>query len=182
MVFEQQALAPGPGTLAKPPLDGYEFLKSLDRRQRPSVFLLTMGRKPREGFQVQRGEFSPLVKPGNGDEMKAENGPIRDPAGQRPVDVLQKFVDVFAGKGWLNQGLRILYQERRYRVFCSEEEFIAQRINDNCGVSWGFPCWTVCMVTLDQIIEDSRMSGFPSMEPGVHDWLRCLAGGDFKIL
>jgi len=114
--------------------------------------------------------------------MKAENGPMGDPAGQRPEDLLRQFVDVFAGKGWLNQGLRIIHQEKRYRVFCSEEEFIAQRINDNCGLSWGFPCWTVCMVTPDQIIEDSRMSGFPSMEPGVHDWLRCLAKGDFKIL
>jgi len=114
--------------------------------------------------------------------MKAENGPIRDPAEQRPVDVLQKFVDVFAGKGLLNKGLRILHREGRYRVFCSETEFIAQRINDNCGVSWGFPCWAVCIVTQDQIIEDSHMSGFASMEPGVHDWLRCIAGGDFQLL
>jgi len=115
--------------------------------------------------------------------MKAENGPMGgDPAGQRPEDLLRQFVGVFAGKGWLNQGLRIIHREKRYRVFCSEEEFIAQRINDHCGLSWGFPCWTVCMITPDQIIEDSPMSGFPSMEPGVHDWLRCLAEGDFKIL
>jgi len=144
--------------------------------------LLKVGRKLREGFQVQRGEFSHLIKPGNGDEMKAENGPMGSPAGQRPVDVLQQFVDVFAAKGWLNQGLRILHQEKRYRVFCSETEFIAQRINDNCGLSWGFPCWAVCIVTQDQIIEDSRMSGFASMEPGVHEWLRCIAQEDFKIL
>jgi len=131
---------------------------------------------------VQPEECSHPIKPGKEGEMKTEIGPVGVPAGQRPEDLLRQFVDVFAGKGWLNQGLRILYQERRYRVFCSEAEFIAQRISDNCGVSWGFPCWTVCMVTLDQIIEDSRMSGFPSMEPDVQDWLRCLAGGDFKIL
>ena len=45
---------------------------------------------------------------------------------------------------------------------------------------WGFPCWAVCMVTPDQIIEDSDLSAFASAEPNVHDWLRCLAEGDFE--
>jgi hypothetical protein len=122
------------------------------------------------------------MKRGNGDDMKAENGPFQDSDDRRPVEVLQKFVDVFASKGWLNQGLRIVHRERRYRIFCSETKFIAQRINDHCAISWGFPCWAVCMVTDDRIIEDSHLSGFASLEPGVHDWLRCIAEEDFEIL
>ena len=92
--------------------------------------------------------------------MKAGNGPFHNPDDLTPADVLQKFVDVFAGKGWLNQTLRIMHRERRYRIFCSETKFIAYRINDHCAISWGFPGWAVCIVTDDQIIEDSHMSGF----------------------
>jgi hypothetical protein len=108
--------------------------------------------------------------------MNAGNGPPVDPSGQKPVEVLRKFVDVFAGKGWLNQGLRIVHRDRRYRVF------IAHRINDHGAISWGFPCWAVCMVTDDRIIEDSHLSNFASLEPGVHEWLRCIDEEDFEIL
>ena len=114
--------------------------------------------------------------------MKKENRPFRDPADKEQMDILEKFVEVFASKGWLNKRLRIMHRERRYRIFCCETQFVAQRINDTCTASWGFPCWAVCIVTQDQIIEDSRMSGFASIEPGVHEWLRCLAEEDFKIL
>jgi hypothetical protein len=114
--------------------------------------------------------------------MNAGNGPPVDPSGQKPVEVLRKFVDVFAGKGWLNQGLRIVHRDRRYRVFCSETKFIAHRINDHGAISWGFPCWAVCMVTDDRIIEDSHLSNFASLEPGVHEWLRCIDEEDFEIL
>ena len=98
------------------------------------------------------------------------------------MDVLQKFVGVFASKGWLNQTLRIKHHDRRYRICCSEREFFAYRINDHCGVSPGFPGWPVCIVTHDQIIEDSDMSAFASTEPSAHDWLRCIAEGDFELI
>ena len=110
------------------------------------------------------------------------NEPFPGAAGNMPMDILKEFVGVFARKGWLNHSLRIMHREKRYRIFCSESEFIAHRINDTCGVSWGFPCWAVCIVTPDQIIEDSDLSGFASIEPGVHDWLRYIAEGDFQIL
>jgi hypothetical protein len=111
-----------------------------------------------------------------------ENKPFPGAAGKMPRDILQEFISVFAQRGWLNQALRIMHRDRRYRIFCSETEFIAHRINDNCAVSWGFPCWAVCIVTRDQIIEDSDLSMFSSAEPSAHDWFRCLAGGDFQIL
>ena len=110
------------------------------------------------------------------------NGPFPPPAIATPGDILREFVGVFGGKGWLNQGLRIVHRERRYRIFCSETEFIAHRINDHCGVSWGFPCWAVCIVTQDQIIEDSDMSKFSSAEPSAQEWFRCIAEGDFQVL
>jgi len=111
-----------------------------------------------------------------------ENKPFPGAAGKIPLAILEEFISVFAQKGWLNQTLRIMHRDRRYRIFCNETEFIAHRINDNCGVSWGFPCWAVCIVTRDQIIEDSDLSMFSSAEPSAHDWFRCLAGGDFQIL
>jgi hypothetical protein len=111
-----------------------------------------------------------------------ENKVFPGAAGGMPVDILQEFIGVFAQRGWLNQTLRIMHRDRRYRIFCSETEFVAHRINDHGGVPWGFPCWAVCIVTRDQIIEDSDMSMFSSVEPSAHDWFRCLTGGDFQIL
>jgi hypothetical protein len=40
----------------------------------------------------------------------------------------------------------------------------------------------VCMVTPDRIIEEPDLAGFASPELNIHDWLRCLAEGDFKII
>jgi len=39
--------------------------------------------------------------------MKAEDTLFGDPAEKKPIDLSQKFVGVFASKGWLNQSLRI---------------------------------------------------------------------------
>ena len=120
--------------------------------------------------------------PKNEGSMKTGNTPFHDPAEKIPIDILQKFVGVFESKGWLNRSFRIMHQGKKYRVFCSETNFIAQRINDNCAASWGFPCWVVCMVTSDQIIEESNLSAFASSEPGVQEWLRCVGEGDFELL
>ena len=109
--------------------------------------------------------------------MTAGNRLFEDPA-----DVLQAFVRVFADKGWLNRTLRIRHRDRRYRISCSEEEFSAYRINDYCGVLPGYAGWPVCIVTPDQIIEDSDLSAFASTEPSIHDWLCCIAEGDFELI
>ena len=114
--------------------------------------------------------------------MKGEHTPSSDLSDKDPMDVLREFVGIFATKGWLNQGLRIMHRDRRYRIFCSESEFFAYRINDHCGVSWGFPGWVVCMITQDRIIEDSSMCAFTSDEPSVHEWLCCITDGDFELI
>jgi hypothetical protein len=171
----------------------FEPLKSLDSRRRGSVFLLKMDGSPSHFHFSETGRSSAeplmgadpvgsLANPIDGGDGKMENKPFPGAAGNMPIDILQEFVCAFARKGWLNHALRIMHRDRRYRIFCSETEFIAHRINDNCAVSWGFPCWAVCIVTQDQIIEDSDLSGFASIEPGVQDWLRCIAEGDFQIL
>jgi hypothetical protein len=113
--------------------------------------------------------------------VKAGNKSFRDPQEKKPVDVLQKFVGVFETKGWLNQTLRIKHRDKRYRICCSEGEFFAYRISDSC-VSHGFPGWPVCIVTRDQIIEDSDLSAFASAEPSAHDWLCCIVDGDFELI
>jgi len=114
--------------------------------------------------------------------MKAGETAPRGSVENKPMDVLQRFVEVFMSKGRLNQTLRIKHRGRRYRIFCSESKFFAYQINENFGVSWGFPGWPVCIVTPDQIIEDSEMSSFAPDEPSVHDWLRCIADDDFEII
>jgi hypothetical protein len=114
--------------------------------------------------------------------VKAGKITIRDPREKKPMDVLQEFVGIFESKGWLNQTLRIKRRDRRYRICCTEIEFLAYRINDHCSVLPGFPGWSVCMVTHDQIVEDSDMSAFPSSEPSAYDWLRCVTEGDFELI
>ena len=114
--------------------------------------------------------------------MKAGNPSFGDLQEKRPTDVLQKFVGIFESKGWLNQTLRIKHHDRRYRICCTNREFLAYRINDHCSVLPGFPGWSVCIVTPDQIVEDSDMSRFSSSEPSAHDWLRCIAEEDFELI
>ncbi len=114
-----------------------------------------------------------------GDSMKIENAPFPNPAEKTPADVLREFVAAFESKGWLNQTLRIRHREERYRVFCSERQFFAYRINDHFGVSWGFPGWPVCIVTHEEIIEDSETAAAAALT-SVHEWLRCIASDDFE--
>jgi hypothetical protein len=99
-----------------------------------------------------------------------------------PMDVLRKFITIFTTKGWLNQGLRIMHRDRRYRIYCSESEFLAYRIKDHCNGSRGFPGWFVCSVTQDPIIEDASMCTFTSDEPSVNEWLCCITEGRFEII
>jgi len=114
--------------------------------------------------------------------MKEGSTPIDDLADRKPIDFLRRFVGIFEKKGWLNQGIRIMRRDRSYRIYCSESNFLAYRINDNFGLSWGFPGWFVCVVTEDRIVEASSMCAFPSDEPSSQDWLCCLADGDFEII
>ena len=114
--------------------------------------------------------------------MKARDKAPRGLGENEPTEVLRSFVEVFIRKGRLNQTLRIKRLGKRYRIFCSESKFFAYQINDNYGVSWGFPGWPVCIVTSDQIIDDPEMSGCASTEPRVDDWLRCIAEDDFEII
>jgi len=105
-----------------------------------------------------------------------------DPQEKRPTDVFQKFVGIFESKGWLNQTIRIKHRDRRYRICCTDREFLAYRINDHCNVLPGFPGWSVCIVTPDQIVEDTDMSRFSSSEPSAHEWLRCISEEDFELI
>ncbi len=116
------------------------------------------------------------------ENLESAKTPLEYTAEARPADMLQKFFSVFENKGWLNQSVRIKYHDRRYRVWCSDEKFIAYRINDNCGMSQGIPGWLVCIIVQAQIIEDSQMSDFASDEPSANDWLRCITKGDYELI
>ncbi|OPY92973.1 MAG: hypothetical protein A4E73_00584 [Syntrophaceae bacterium PtaU1.Bin231] len=108
--------------------------------------------------------------------------PSQNPPGQQPIDVLQEFVGVFVSKGWLNQTIRIRHRGGRYSISCSEKQFFAYRINDNCSVSPGFPGWPVCIVTHDRMTDDAAMSSLASTEPDIREWLRCFRDGDFELI
>ena len=114
--------------------------------------------------------------------MKTPGDLIQDYSQKEPSDILREFVDVFEAKGWLNRTLRIRRRDRRYRICCTEKEFLAYRINDNPGVSHGFPGWPVCRVSSHQMIDESAASPFPSKEPGVYEWLHYVTEGDFELL
>jgi hypothetical protein len=95
---------------------------------------------------------------------------------------LTQLVEACASRGWLNRNLRIRLKDARYRIFCSEAEFTAFRVNDNCGVSPGIPGWPVCIVSAERIIEDGRMKGFPLAEPGAREWLASLSTGSIELI
>ncbi len=114
--------------------------------------------------------------------MKRPGDPIHRYCQKDPSDTLRDFVDIFTAKGWLNRTLRIRHRDKKYRICCSENEFLAYRINDSPGVSHGFPGWPVCRVSCRQIVDESAASPFPSKEPGVDDWLRGVAEGTFELL
>ena len=110
---------------------------------------------------------------------------VQDPGTEKvmePMILLGGFVRAFSDKGWLGQKVRIRHLDRRYRVFCSGDQFFAFRINDHHGVSPGLPGWIVCLVTNDGIIDDSGMSNFASTEPSAYEWLNCIADGDFELI
>jgi hypothetical protein len=104
------------------------------------------------------------------------------PTETSPSDILGQFVEVFASKGWLNRNLRIRRQNLKYRIFCSEAEFMVFRINDNCGVSPGIPGWPVCVVNRERIVEDEHLSGFASTEPSAYEWLTSFSTGNFELI
>jgi hypothetical protein len=101
---------------------------------------------------------------------------------KKHMDILHQLIDAFTHKGWLNQAIRIRLHDREYRIFCSEREFLAYRINEHCGIGHGFPGWIVCAVTNDKVIDDSMMSHFESTEPSAHEWLHCIADDDSELM
>ncbi len=114
--------------------------------------------------------------------MESGNVAFGELAQSKPGDVLQQFVRLFADNGWLNQTMRIRHNGKNYRIMCSDKTFVACRLNDNSHLSSGIPGWIVCMVDDEQILEDSRLSGSKTDEPGVSDWLQYLNNRDFETL
>lgn len=102
--------------------------------------------------------------------------------GETAVHVLRQFVAFFEYKGWLNRSLVIRRQGARYRVCCTEGEFLAYRINDKPGHSPGIPGWPVCAVNCETIFHDSETCPFPSDEPSPQEWLRSMVDGDFEVM
>lgn len=100
----------------------------------------------------------------------------------RPIDLLQQFINVFSNKEWLNRPILIKQHDRKYKLMCSEKQFMAFRINANCGIPPGIPGWIVCIVDRDQIIQDSDISPLISDEPGVYEWLRSIQENSFEEL
>jgi hypothetical protein len=114
--------------------------------------------------------------------MSAEQTPPPSIEESKPIDILMRFVGVFAEKGLLNQYIRIKYRNRRYGISCSETAFFAYRLNDHGHIAPGVPGWPVCIVKTDRIINDVEMAAFASAEPSAHDWFHCFANDDFEMI
>ncbi len=114
--------------------------------------------------------------------MEADSKAFRNPDEIPVKDFFAQFISVFMDKKWLNRNLRIVHRGRRYRIWCSEREFLAYRINGDCGIPPGFPGWPVCMINQNRIIEDAHVQAFESTEPCAYEWLVHLADKAVEIL
>ena len=101
---------------------------------------------------------------------------------QSPSDVLHKLIEIFTSKGWLNKNLRIKYQEKRYRISCSEEMFFAYQINENCGHSTGVPGWPVCIIEGDYTYDESGIPDLTFTALNIHDWLNIMATQNIEVV
>lgn len=117
-----------------------------------------------------------------GNMMGLDSKAFRHPGEISTTDFFKQFVFVFEYRSWLNRDLRIRHRDRRYRILCSEREFLAYRINGDCGIPPGIPGWPVCMINQHRILEDAHMSAFESTEPCAYEWLLHLADGAVEII
>ena len=101
---------------------------------------------------------------------------------QSSCEVLQKLIEIFTSKGWLNNNLIINYQNNRYRISCNEERFFAYRINENCGLSPGVPGWPVCIIKKDYIYDESGILDFTPAALNIYDWLNIMATQNFEVV
>jgi hypothetical protein len=101
---------------------------------------------------------------------------------QKPGEVLRQLVDLFHTKGWLNRHVRIVHNERKYRVFCSESQFSAYRVNDHWGMPPGVPGWFVCLVTEDRILEDLDANDVKIKDRAPSYWLQCIKDNDYQLI
>ena len=97
-------------------------------------------------------------------------------------DVLHNLVEVFASKDWLNKSLRIRYRNKRYRISCNEEMFLAYQINDNCGLGPGVPGWPVCMIGKDYVYDEPGIPHLASTWLNMHDWLNVIIDQNFELI
>ncbi|MBI2919368.1 MAG: hypothetical protein HYY01_15455 [Chloroflexi bacterium] len=100
---------------------------------------------------------------------------------------LSQLASLFASKGWLNQRLRISYQDQDYWLSCTSESFCAYLVNQDGGISPGAPGWPVCMVTKAHVFDESDRSvrsvgsDLLSSSPRAQDWLAIMSNGSFKM-
>lgn len=103
------------------------------------------------------------------------------PEAEGPDNLAQQFSELFANKGWLNQKLRISYRDQRYWLSCTPDSFCAYRVNEDGGLGPGVPGWPVCMVTRDNVFDESRMPAVSMPAPGAQEWLSILSDGHFEL-
>ena len=96
-------------------------------------------------------------------------------------DILDRFVCLFRGKGWLDRPILLQNGGTRYRLFCSENRFFAYRMNESWGISPGVPGWPVCMVTQESLFHDGSTCAIGTEEPETDEWLRLLNNADSEV-
>lgn len=99
-----------------------------------------------------------------------------------PASMSQQMVTLFAQRGWLNQDLRITYQDKRYRISCTPDLFYAYRINEDWGIGPGAPGWPVCIITKNYVFDESHVSEPPTARLTSQDWLNILSNSSFELV
>lgn len=112
--------------------------------------------------------------------MKRLEGPTNDERGV-PAEVLAQMVRLFESRGWLDRPIMVKRRNRRYRLFCSQDRFLAYKLNESWGISPGVPGWPVCLVTRDRVFHDAVTCAFTAEEPETDEWLRLLSHNDIEV-
>ena len=104
------------------------------------------------------------------------------PLDKSQTDLLYRFAEIFRCRDRLNKKITIRYSDKMYIISCNEEQFLAYRINEDCGLHPGIPGWPVCIVSRDHLFDESGISDPMSSKLSIHDWLNIITNDDLELI
>jgi hypothetical protein len=96
----------------------------------------------------------------------------------RPAEVLAQIQALFKELGLFEKKLTISHQGHQYLASCDSQSFTIYRLIDQCHLPPGEPGWPVCLVTRENIIDESSPPHIPeddfSSGLTLPDWLQLI--------